>query len=122
MESMYRLNKDELCHVANQVGIRFDGSTRKRDMQTKLKDVLLEQGWSVGDSDGDNEGINVRGNVTEKEANIFEDFESLEGLSNSDKLEVLKLKMQMQKEIELEKIKSDKEMQTERDGTRKMYK
>ena len=71
VELMYRLTKDELCHVANQVGVRFDGSTRKRDMQTELKDVLLEQGWSMDDGDGDNEGINVRGNVAGKEANIF---------------------------------------------------
>ena len=58
--------------------------------------------------------INVGGEVIEKDRNIFEDFENLEGLSSSDRLQILKFIIEMpneQREMEMRNKQREIEMQ-----------
>ena len=110
---MYQLTKDELHSVAEEFGVSLEGD-KKEELQVNLKTFLENKGWLPGDREENcNDGEKEAGDGQKGLMN----FGNLEGLSGTEKYELMKLQlqmqMQMQTEIEKEKIRAEVQIQKE---------
>ena len=113
---MYQLTRDELHSAAGEFGVRLEGD-KKEELQIELKTFLEKEGWFEGDNVENGEEEEGRKSEGQKG---FVKFGDLEGLSGTEKFELMKLQLQLQKEkeqTEREKIFAGKEMQKEKEQT-----
>lgn len=102
---MYQLTKEELYSVAGELGVRLEGE-KKEELQIELKGLLEKSDWFERDDGEEDKG-------EEEEEKLKNPIMSLklEGLSSTEKIELMKFQLQMQREMEIEKIKADKEIE-----------
>ena len=109
IHDLYQLTREELSVVARELEIVLE-MERKEDMQKELKCALEERGWFRGESgkeggsDGEGEGRDFRGFQMPSLTGL------MEGLTGSDKVELIKLQMQMQVQTERMRIEAEKEV------------
>lgn len=95
---MYELTKDELCYVAKKLNVELT-TKKKAEMQEELKEALMEREWFKGDGE---EGESDNGGDEENEmGDTNVENLDLNGLSSSEKFELMKLQMQ----LKIEKVK-----------------
>ena len=104
---MYQLTRDELHSVAEEFGVVLQGE-KKEELQIELKTFLEKSKWFHGDHEENGED-----GEEEKEESPSELLKKgdLEGLSGTEKYELMKLQI----ELERERIKADKEVQIEKE-------
>ncbi len=113
VHDLYTLTKEELCSVAERFQVELK-SKKKEEMQAELKNALVERSWfeNDGGESEDNDGESVEEGAGVSELNL-DSLGGTDGLSSSEKFEIMKLQLQikreqiqMQKEIEMEKIRA----------------
>lgn len=95
---MYELTKAELCYVARKLNVELT-TKKKAEMQEELKEALMEREWFKGDGE---EGESDNGGDEENEmGDTNVENLDLNGLSSSEKFELMKLQLQ----LKIEKVK-----------------
>lgn len=104
---MYQLTRDELHNVAGEFGVRLQGE-RKEELQMELKTLLEKRGWFQRDeeeSDEEGEGEEEK----PEDPKVDMNFRDMEGLSGSEKFQLMKLQLETKLEIEKEKQLTERE-------------
>ncbi|XP_063875048.1 uncharacterized protein LOC135108203 [Scylla paramamosain] len=115
VHDLYTLTKEELCSVAERFQVELK-SKKKEEMQAELKNALVERSWfeNDGGESEDNDGESVEEGAGVSEINL-DSLGGTDGLSSSEKFELMKLQMQlqMQREQKQQEMELKRELQIE---------
>ena len=116
---MYQLTRDELLSVAGELGVTLGGD-KKEELQIGLRTFLEKSNWFQESRVENNDGEGEKG---DEQKGILK-LGDLTGLSGTEKYELMKLQLQIEKDrimAEKEKIMAKREvriqMQREREQT-----
>ena len=105
---MYQLTKEELTKVAEEFGVQL-AAEKREERQIELRVALRERGWF-----NENHSRSEKDGESDEQGERRTDFEGflpnsliglMEGLSNSEKMEMLKYQMQMQ--VQMDRVRAD---------------